>query len=415
MILNNNTRQLTIMEQPDVFQTKQPPQLKIPKSSTKGQLKWTWGSTRNVYRSFENAKTYVRALELDSIHSFREFAKMYVRGGPMANFRLMPTDIPVIPEQIYAQPYGDDTPFDWDDFLGTKKSGRRGKKVRLTADGKWYFPYEEFKKRIQAAKVRSHNQYLLWRLSVDDKVHLPKDPEQVYGSQWEGWAVVLLNDIYNRSDRIKYLMPIDQAIKYVHTLQLRSQAQYNEWWRAVKPLGLPVMPDQTYAKDWVGWPKFLGTRLEDRLEVAKLNVDALVITKLKTGNDLYRVYIDQAGHAHALANTIDDDQIVTIFKYNNATHAQLISALNQYCRASQFGNTVVHCYNIQGFIQALDIFLEEIKWKEIRAVKYGAVTTVTDQQNFANKLLIPGRDPIFDQRAYHFDPFDHPDADFIVY
>lgn len=403
------------MDQQDAFQPKPAPQIDIPKSQTKGRLSWTWGSKTNVYRSFENAKTYVRALELDSVHSFREFAKMYVQGGPMSNFRLMPPDIPVIPEQIYAQPYGDDTPFNWDDFLGKKKSGKNGKKVKVTVDGIWHFPYEEFKKRVRASGVQSYTQYKMWRISVDDKVHLPKDPEQVYGSAWEGWAIVLMNDIYTRLDRIRYLMPFDQAIKHVHSFKLRTQQEYEEWWREVKPLGLPAMPDRTYANDWVGWPKFLGTRLEARLEVAKLNVDALVIAKLKLGNDMYRIYVDPKGHAHALANVIDDDQVVEMFKYNREQHQRMITTIGQYCQASYHGNTVVYCSNIHSLIRALNVSHQVIRWKEVKAVRYGQVTQVVEQRQFADNLLLPGRDPVFDQRAYHFDPFNQPDVDFILY
>lgn len=403
------------MDNQDVFQPKPVPKLDIPKSPTKGRLTWTWGAKKNVYRSFENAKTYIRALELDSGHSFREFSKMYVQGGPMANFRLMPPDIPVIPAQIYATPYGDDTPFDWDDFLGTKKSGRCSKKVRLTVDGKWYFPYEEFKKRVRASGVRSQTQYRMWRISVDDKVHFPIAPEQVYGADWEGWTLLLMNDIYSVVDRMKYLMPFDQAIKHVHSLQLRTMGEYGEWWREHRPLGLPMMPDRAYAKDWVGWPTFLGTKLEARLEVAKLNVDALVIAKLKLGNDMYRIYVDPKGHAHALANLIDDDTVVEMFRYNRDGHQKMINAISQYCQASYIGNTVVYCSNIHGLIRALNISHEVIRWKEVKAITLGEVTDISEQRQFADRLLIPGRDPLFDQRAYHFDPFDHPDAEFMLF
>lgn len=391
------------------------PTLTIPPSTTTGTLNWTWGTKTNVYRSFENAKTYVRALDLDSIHSFREFTKMYVSGGPLSNFRLLPPDIPVVPERVYPSPYGDGTPFDWDDFLGIKKKKKSRNKLQLNTDGKWFFPYPEFKKRVQAARVMSMTQYRLWRLSVDYKVNLPRDPEQIYGHEWEGWAILLGTDVYSRLDRIRLLMPFDQAIKFVHGLQLKTQREYQDWWMSVKPIGLPTMPDRTYHRDWIGWPHFLGTRLEAKLAVAKLNVDVLVIAKLKTGNDLYRIYVDPIGSAHALANPIDGDAIIEIFKYNRNTHDRMITVINQCCYASTIGNTIVHCPSINQLIRALNISHEVVRWKEAPAIQYGNAITTTDQRNFANELLIPGRDPVFDQRSYQFDPFDQPDVDFILY
>ncbi len=383
--------------------------LQIPKSTTKGTLKWTWGTTRNVYRSFENAKTYVRALELDSVHSFREFAKMYVKGGPLSNYRLMPADIPVIPEHIYIKPYGDDTPFDWDDFLGTKKSGRKGKKVRLTADGNWYLPYEEWKKKVIRAKVVSIRQYRLWRLSDEQKHHLPKDPEQTYQQQWEGWTSVLCNDIYIKYDRSRVLMPYNQAIKYVHTLGLKSMNQYRDWWLANPVRNLPLTPDIAYQRDWTGWEKYLGSKLEYRLSVAQLNVDCFVFTKLKLGQDLYRIYIDERGSAHAIDNLIDGDQLIELFKYQRTQHQQIMNIVRQLCLASSYGQTIVHCSNPTRLIHSLSMLMEPVRWKEVRAVKYEQSVLTEQHQQFCRRLMIPGRDPIYDQRPIHVDPVEFPE------
>lgn len=380
----------------------------IPNSTTPGNLKWSWGSRKNVYRSFENAKTFARSLDLDGMDSYREFAKMYIKGGPLSGYRLLPNDMSNKPEEIYLDPYGTGKKFNWFDFLGVP---HRRKNPNNNADGKWYLPYPEFKKRLLANNIQGFIHYRMWRVTDKFFQHLPKDPEQVYNEEWEGWTVVLGKAEYSLMDKSQLIMPIDQATKYVHALGLKTGQQYHDWWiENNRPAFLPAIPDLTYRKDWVSWPKFLGKTLEDKIDIKKLNVDVLVIARTKLGPDIIRIYVDERGSSHAIHNKIDGDQIVEMFKYHKSIHEKLMLTINQMCVATRYANTVVECKRVEALVRTINVMLEPVRWKEANMIVNGNVGAIGEQLAFADHYLKPGRDPVFDQRAYVFDPFSVSDG-----
>lgn len=55
------------------------------------------------------------------------------------------------------------------------------------------------------------------------------------------------------------------ARAFVHTLKLRSSAEWIAFWKTTKrPLWLPTKPDSSYPGDWVSWEDWLGAKPRPR-------------------------------------------------------------------------------------------------------------------------------------------------------
>jgi hypothetical protein len=57
---------------------------------------------------------------------------------------------------------------------------------------------------------------------------------------------------------LKPWLSFDDARVAVHDEELRSVAQYKEWWDRNRPQQIPKYPYNVYKKEWVTWNDFLG-------------------------------------------------------------------------------------------------------------------------------------------------------------
>ncbi len=132
---------------------------------------------RNVgrtWRPFEQAREYVRSLNLASYLEYRQWSK-----GELKNKPRFPDDIPAHPYGVYGKEKG------WkgmSDFLGSKPSA---KYVKM-----WPFP--KAREFVRKLKLESRTEYSKWangRLNgFPIKPHeIPVAPSKKYRGDWRGW------------------------------------------------------------------------------------------------------------------------------------------------------------------------------------------------------------------------------------
>jgi hypothetical protein len=88
-------------------------------------------------------------------------------------------------------------------------------------------------------------------------------PNRVYKKQWINWGDFLGTNTI--SVHLRKFRSYKEAKKYVQSFKVRNTA---EWLKLKKskefPQNIPKAPDQFYAKEWKGWPDFLGTGRKPR-------------------------------------------------------------------------------------------------------------------------------------------------------
>jgi hypothetical protein len=188
------------------------------------------------YRSFKDARAFVRRLGLKSEHEWRD----YVRSGKK------PADIPADPRGTYAKA-------GWagsGDWLGT---GTVVARLRQ---------YRSFKKARAFARnlgLKSHGEWSDYCKSGKKPADIPAAPDQLYAEA--GW--VGMGD-WLGTGRRRYgtdWPPFKNARAFVRRLGLKNYAEWSEYCRSgKKPADIPAAPYEVYAEaGWVGMGDWLGT------------------------------------------------------------------------------------------------------------------------------------------------------------
>jgi superfamily II DNA or RNA helicase len=205
-----------------------------------------------VYRSFEEARTFVHRLKLKSESEWRLFRK---GGMPLKGKR--PSDIPSNPNQTYADK-------GWKgmgDWLGTGTIAPRLRKYRHFGEGR------AFVRRLKLKSGSEWRAFCRGEMPRQGKLPLdiPANPSRTYaGKGWKGMGDWLGTG--RIADHLKGYRPFAEARTFVHTLKLKSESE----WRAFclgqmprkgeRPPDIPAIPHRTYAdKGWKGMGDWLGT------------------------------------------------------------------------------------------------------------------------------------------------------------
>ena len=197
-----------------------------------------WESVgRANWRSFEDAREFVRGLDLKS----RTEWTSYIRSGKK------PADIPSDPNGVYVEAGWSS----WGDWLGT---GTVASFLRQ---------YRAFKKaRAFALRLglKSFGEWLDYCKSGKKPTDIPANPQNVYASDgWSGWGDWLGTGALSTS--LRQYRPFQKARAFVRELGLKSQAEWTSYCRSGnKPPDIPTNPDKTYAEvGWAGMGDWLGT------------------------------------------------------------------------------------------------------------------------------------------------------------
>jgi chorismate-pyruvate lyase len=196
-----------------------------------GWVSWgDWlGNERSEWRSFKDARAFVRHLKLKSSNEWRVYAKSKKR----------PQDIPASPHTVYA----DAGWVSWGDWLGTEREWRSFKDARAF---------------VRGLKLKSQMEWWAYAKSGKKPHDIPSDPTRVYADAgWVSWG-----DWLGSKRRIGGWRPFKAARAFARALKLKSQT---EWWAYArsekKPPDIPNAPYSRYADaGWVSWGDWLGTK-----------------------------------------------------------------------------------------------------------------------------------------------------------
>ena len=204
------------------------------------------------YRPFPEARAFVLNLKLNGVAEWRLFCK-----GEMPRLGRLPADIPVAPEQQYA----DKGWVGWGDWLGTGNISNIGRQFR---------PFHEARVFARSLKLKSGNEWrTFYKGEMPQLGQLPADipaaPSRTYADKgWKGmgdWLGTGNVASYRREYR-----PFSEARAFVQNLKLKNAAEWISYRRGMTPelgtlpVDVPTNPEKSYAdKGWKGMGDWLGT------------------------------------------------------------------------------------------------------------------------------------------------------------
>lgn len=200
----------------------------------------------NNYWTFENAKYFVHKLELKNKWDYR----IYCRGTDR------PWQLPMTPERVYKE----DGWLGWKDFLEPPERFKNFKEAKMFAT------QLNLKSRLDWLNYRKNRPH-----------DIPCDPAGYYKDKgWISWGDFLGTGNLPTQSHNQYFLQYDEAIKFVHELQLNSVKGVNGRLRASagyskhrswleycrsgeKPNNIPASPEKYYKdKGWITWGDWLG-------------------------------------------------------------------------------------------------------------------------------------------------------------
>ena len=179
-----------------------------------------------AWRDFKDARTFVRALRLESGTEWLAYCKSGKK----------PDDIPTNPDTVYA----DDGWTSVADWLGSKR--------RI---GGWR-SFKEARAFARRLGLKSNDEWRVYCKSKKKPDDIPSRPDVRYANAgWRGW-----NDWFGKPE----MLPFKKARAFVRTLGLKNSEEWATYCKSEKkPPNIPNTPYQHYAdKGWAGWSDWLG-------------------------------------------------------------------------------------------------------------------------------------------------------------
>jgi len=185
------------------------------------------------YKSFEDARKFVRSLKLSGRKEWRE----YLKSGKK------PDDIPSHPKGTYKKEFKGDG-----DWLGTG---------RIATFNMQFRSFTEAKKFVHTLKIKSQKEWNAYRISGEKPDDIPSAPPQTYKKEWTTWGDWFgTGRIANQN--MEYLPWFKAKIEYQKLAKKHGLKTYADWVKFSRshklPLNLPSQPWHIYTKEKV-WGK----------------------------------------------------------------------------------------------------------------------------------------------------------------
>lgn len=137
----------------------------------------------------------------------------------------------------------------------TQEKNKKGKKGRPKNTN--YLPWEEAKAFIHSEMIPSRNKFFEWWERNKPKT-IPRFPYRVY-KEFTTWNDFLGNENEFGSRQNTKWRPFDEAVRWAHTLGLKTQKEWMEFARdkEILPKDIPARPDLVY-DEWRSWGYWLG-------------------------------------------------------------------------------------------------------------------------------------------------------------
>ena len=117
-------------------------------------------ANKRTYRTFEEARAYIRTLKLKGKEDYIMWAKNSDR----------PNDIPASPVRIYKEKW-----VTWGDWVGSGKA---------STQGRIYKSFKEARSFVRSLKLKGKDEYVVWAKSSDRPVDIPSAPARIYKTEW---------------------------------------------------------------------------------------------------------------------------------------------------------------------------------------------------------------------------------------
>ena len=214
------------------------PEQVYAKTGWAGISDWLGSGGRRVggWRSFEDARAFVRSLGLKSEDEWRT----YLGSGKR------PSDVPAVPSRVYADEW-----IGMSDWLG---NGRRPLRAKWRS-------FKNARAFVRRLGLKGTEQWFAYCRSGKKPNDIPALPKYAYRTDWVNWPDWLGFD-GRKNVRQRYgWRPFKQARAFVRRLGLKT---VKEWYAycasGKKPNDIPASPEVIYADaGWKGIPDWLGT------------------------------------------------------------------------------------------------------------------------------------------------------------
>ena len=204
------------------------------------------------YRSFEEARQFVRSLGLKNQQEWSTYCKEKLEGH-----QKKPDDIPANPNEVYKKKGWKS----WGDWLGTGN---------VACKDRQYRPFEEARKFVRGLNIKNRNHWVSYckeELEGHQKKpnDIPANPTQVYKKKgWKSWGDWLGTGNVRPQD--KDCRSFEEARQFVRSLGLKNQEEWRLYCKGEseghqkKPDDIPAVPERSYkGKGWNGMGDWLGT------------------------------------------------------------------------------------------------------------------------------------------------------------
>lgn len=115
----------------------------------------------------------------------------------------------------------------------------------------------EFVRKLGLKSQKEWQEYLKSGKKPEDIPNYPNDTS-AYRGYWKGWGDWLGTG--RIADQDKVFRPFAEAREFVHSLNLKNQQEWREYYKSpTKPQDIPTNPQIIYKKEWKGWGYWLGT------------------------------------------------------------------------------------------------------------------------------------------------------------
>ena len=194
-------------------------------------------SFQREYRSFNDAREFVQALNYKSGKEWKEFSQSGKK----------PDDIPAYPNKTYAGK-GWKNMGDW---LGTGIIATYRRKYRS---------FEEARVFVHLLNLKNEDEWRVYCSSGKKPDDIPSNPGNTYIDKgWSGMGDWLGTG--NIANTRREFRPFEEARAFVQELKLKSGTEWRDFYMSgKKPIDIPTNPKQTYAGNgWKDMGDWLGT------------------------------------------------------------------------------------------------------------------------------------------------------------
>lgn len=204
-----------------------------------------------------------------------------------------------------------------------------------------YVEFLQAKEFVQGELIQSRAGYEEWWSRHKPK-DIPRFPHRIYASEWGGWNNFLGNNNTFGLDNLRSWRSYEEALTYVHSLQLPSYTKWMEFCKDGKlPKDIPTRPDLIYTS-WRTWNHWLGNRpveaIEAKREVDKRSQVYYIIHETGLPENILTFGIDPAG-VSSFKQKWDREQftIIRAFWYDR-DEAEYIKKVVHHLSSSYLGD-----------------------------------------------------------------------------